>query len=221
MCFTQNASFSFGIFGLIASIYFYKRKHIFASIGIAYFSLMEFIQYFQYFFINKCDNSYNYWLTLLGYLHICFQPLFVNIWLLTFVEKELLSSHYVFLYMSIIAGILLFSRIFYVSNDEICDINNEPLCGKNTCTFSGQTHIAWNIRMRAAGKYWYSPSIALHFFMWVIPTIVTFKYRPIIALILTGPYMSLLFTSNIHEQPAIWCFFSVIQIIITYILLVK
>jgi hypothetical protein len=37
--------------------------------------------------------------------------------------------------MSFIAGILLASRLFYVKNNELCDTNNEPLCGKKPVHF--------------------------------------------------------------------------------------
>ena len=76
MCFSQNMSLSVGIFGILSSIYFLKLN-IYAAIGIFYFSLMEIIQYFQYKVIDQCDNKYNKLLTKIGYIHICFQPLFI------------------------------------------------------------------------------------------------------------------------------------------------
>ena len=83
---------------------------------------------------------------------------------------------------------------------------NEPLCGAKTCAVSGNKHIAWNIRLRAPGKYWFTPSIGLHFFMWAIPVITMFQIKPIMAMLFTGPYLGILLTNNIHEQPAIWCY---------------
>ena len=75
MCFSENISLAIGITGILASIYFYN-KNIYASIGIGYFAIMEILQFFQYKVINQCDNNYNKFLTNLGYIHICFQPLF-------------------------------------------------------------------------------------------------------------------------------------------------
>lgn len=212
MCFSENTSLSIGLLGILASIYFYQNKHVYASIGIFYFSLMEILQFFQYKVINECDNATNKLLTNIGYLHICFQPLFINLWLFEFTDEP----NYVFIYMSLFAGLLLASRLFNVSDDEICDTNNEPLCGKETCSFMGNRHVAWNVRLRAPGKNWITPSIGLHFFMWVIPTLITFKYEPLIALLLTGPYLGPLLTDNIHEQPAIWCYTEIFQMIISF-----
>ena len=214
MCFSDKLSLLIGLIGLTSSIYLFNINK-YASIGIGYFALMEVLQYFQYKYINECDNKYNKLLTYIGYLHICFQPLFVNIWLFAFTKKP----NYTFIYLSLFAGFLLASRIFFVNDNEICDTHNEPLCGYKTCSFSGQKHIAWNIRLRAPGKHWFTPSIGLHFFLWVIPVISTFQYKPIIAMILTGPYISYLLTDNIHEQPAIWCYTAIGQMIITHYLL--
>ena len=215
MCFSENISLGFAITGLVASYYFYIKKHIYASIGIAYFSLMELIQYFQYKVINQCDNKMNVFLTYLGYLHICFQPVFVNLWLFAFTK----NPNYDFLYLSLVAGVLLFSRVFWVSDKLLCDTKNEPLCGPKTCTFFGERHLAWNIRLRAPGHNWITPSIGLHFFLVVIPALITFQFKPIIALLLIGPYAGIFLTKNIHEKPAIWCYTSVMQLLISFYLL--
>lgn len=173
---------------------------------------MEILQFFQYKVINQCNNNYNKFLTNLGYIHICFQPLF-NIWLFAFIRKP----DFTFLYMSFFAGLLI-SRLFFVKNGELCDNKNEPLCGK-TFSFSGKTHIAWNVRLRAPGKYWFTPSIGLHFFMWVIPVLTIAKMKPILAMLLTGQYLGFLITDNIHEQPAVWCYTAIGQMLLTFYLL--
>ena len=214
MCFSENISLAIGLIGILSSIYFFNRN-IYASIGIGYFSLMEIIQFFQYKVINQCNNKYNIFLTILGYIHICFQPLFFNIWLFAFTKKR----NFTFLYLSFFAGLLLLSRIISVKDNEICDTNNEPLCGKNTCAFSGERHIAWNIRLRAPGKNWITPSLGLHFFMWAIPVLTIIELKPFLALLLTGPYLGIFLTNNIHERPAIWCYTVIAQMLLTYFLI--
>jgi len=217
MCFSQPMSLAIGLGGVLLGLYFFLCVNKYAGIGIMYFALMEIIQFFQYSVIDKCDDPWNKFLTNLGYLHISFQPVFWNIWLFAFVEKPM----WIFVYMSIAAGILLFSRIFNVTDDELCDTRNEPLCGKSTCAFTGERHVAWNVRLRAAGARYYTPSIALHFFMLFIPTLVTFQAKPIIAMLLAGPWLGILLTSNIHEAPAIWCYTVIAQFLISQTLLMK
>ena len=86
MCFSENISLTIGLIGILSSVYFYN-KSIYASIGIGYFALMEIIQFFQYKVINQCKNDYNKFLTVIGYIHICFQPFFINVWLFAFTKQ--------------------------------------------------------------------------------------------------------------------------------------
>jgi len=209
-------SLAFGLGGVIAGLYIYSMN-AYAGIGLIYFSLMEIIQFVQYSVIEKCDDPWNKFLTNVGYLHICFQPLFFNIWLFAFTKKP----HFIFLYMSFAAGLLLLSRLFFVRDNELCDTESEALCGKRTCSFMGERHLAWNLRLRAAGKNYFTPSIALHFFMFFIPTLMTFQPIPIIAMLLAGPWLGIFLTNNIHEQPAIWCYTVLMQLIVSYFLLAK
>ena len=75
---------------------------------------MEIIQYFQYKVIDQCNNKWNKFLTQLGYLHICFQPLFFNIWLFAFTKKP----NFFILKLCFYAGLLLASRLFFVKEKE-------------------------------------------------------------------------------------------------------
>ena len=215
MCFSESISLYIGSVGLLASLYFFPKNH-YAAIGIGYFALMEILQYFQYKVINQCDNPVNKVLTKLGYVHISFQPLFFNLWLLAFTQKRDFSM----LYVCFFAGLLLCSRLIgELKDDEVCDGKNEPICGKRTCAFSGEKNIAWNVRLRAAGKHWFTPSIGLHFFLWFVPVFLIGEIKPILAMLLTGPYLGILLTGNIHEQPAIWCYTAISQMLVSYYLL--
>jgi len=46
--------------------------------SVTYFALMELLQAVTYIYIDLCDNPSNQILTLLGYIHVAFQPFFVN-----------------------------------------------------------------------------------------------------------------------------------------------
>lgn len=215
MCFNQELSLFFGLVGVGASYYFYKKKYIFASISIFYFSLMEFIQFFQYTVIDQCNNKVNKILTIIGYIHICFQPIFFNLWLFEFTKKRNFSI----LKLGIVSGLLLLSRLFFVNDKNLCNEKTEPLCGKKICSFSGEKHVAWNLRLRNGGVSWITPSIGLHFFMWAAPVLTLFEIKPLIAFFITLPILAILITKNIHEMPAIWCFTGIAQLLLSFILL--
>jgi hypothetical protein len=125
--------------------------------------------------------------------------------------------------MAFLAGILMSTRLLYVKDHELCDTNNEPLCGKKTCSYSGKRHIAWNLRLRAPGKYYFTPSIGLHFFLWVVPALLSFQLKPILAMLLTTPYIPYILNggiwNNIHEHASIWCYTEIAQMLVTYYLI--
>ena len=57
-------------------------------VPLTYFALMELLQAATYVYIDLCDNPNNQILTLFGYLHIAFQPFFVNMVAMYFIPKE-------------------------------------------------------------------------------------------------------------------------------------
>lgn len=225
MCWNKEVSFSIGLTAFISGLYF-TTINVNAGIAVMYFSLMEILQSFQYTVIDECDNNLNVILTIIGYIHICFQPFFINLWFFAFAKK----INYSLLYICLIGGFLLLSRLvsfdkhkisLNIKDNEVCDSNNEPLCGKKTCSLTGEKHIVWNIRMRAAGKYWWTPSMGLHFFLFVIPILTTFEMKPLLALLLSGPYFGYFLANDISEQASIWCLTVTLQLIITFFLLHK
>ena len=64
MCWNLAASTVFTIIGLVAAVYFYKKKeHFFLWLPLIYFSLMELLQAVTYLVINQCDEPLNQLLT--------------------------------------------------------------------------------------------------------------------------------------------------------------
>ena len=60
MCFSQEMSGGFAALGLFLSYYVYSRTSNTAlASGVFYFFLMEFLQFFQYFWIDDCDSRVN------------------------------------------------------------------------------------------------------------------------------------------------------------------
>lgn len=242
MCFTQSMSFSFAVIGILASYVMYINKYYYASVGIFYFSLMEILQGLQYFVIDKCDNDMNKLLTYIGYLHICFQPVFTSIWLYEFIDNKKQNYGYLRLILGIclIGSILLASRVFILDKNTLCDTRKEPLCGEKTCSSSGKYHIISTIKLRAPGIYYFTPSISLHFFLLCIPFLVLGyllkNYKVILLSLLTIllpflVYIIMIYYNNInnkiwvydynnlHELSSIWCILSIPFIIFTFILL--
>src|ERR1700760_2131332 len=89
MCWNGQASAVLATIGIASTGYaVYKKEPMPLWISLGYFSLMELLQAFTYTVINQCDNPSNQVATLLGYLHITFQPFFINAVSMYFINQK-------------------------------------------------------------------------------------------------------------------------------------
>ena len=66
MCFSQEYSISFAIFGILSLIIFKNNKnlaHNLFHIPIIFYIIMETVQSIQYNYVNECENPINRLLT--------------------------------------------------------------------------------------------------------------------------------------------------------------
>lgn len=238
MCFDQKSSFFFSAVGLFLTYYIHTRtNNTRLAIGVFWFFLMEFLQGFQFFFINDCDNWWNRALTLVGYIHICYQPFFTHIINSALTKNpKYLEQYNIVLRLCLLGGTMMLGRYFlaeyvpgYQPAQQIASAYTEwkalPVANNavvatewlrsdtnQLCTFRGKYHLAWAVPM-ADVTYWI-PSAAIHSFMMFAPFFVM-KSNMIIQgffLWLAGPYLASWITPNLMEQASIWCFFSITQI---------
>src|SRR5260221_843031 len=79
MCWSGQAWAVLAMVGFGTTAYAAYRKEPAAIwMPLGYFSLMELLQAFTYSVIDQCSLPSNQIATLLGYLHIAFQPFFIN-----------------------------------------------------------------------------------------------------------------------------------------------
>jgi hypothetical protein len=232
MCFSGEMSGGFSMIGLFMSIWIYtKTDNLQLAIGVFYFFLMEFLQYFQYLFIDDCENKTNQVLTLAGYLHICYQPYFTHIINSALTKSPKILQMYVpILRLCLVGGTMLFLRYFLAGQadehfpgpHEIdletgqsttdVKVSTEWLRGETLCTVSGKYHLAWVVPMSDVS--YYIPLAAIHSFLMFAPFFVIRKNMMIQGVVLwaTGPALAAYITPNLMEQASIWCFFSIAQI---------
>jgi uncharacterized membrane protein YoaK (UPF0700 family) len=74
-------------------------------------------------------------------------------------------------------------------------------------------HIAWKLPLFAKSEY-VIPGMSLHFFLFFIPALVAGLYIIPIFIFISGPLLGTILTDDSNESPAIWCLFSVLQILI-------
>lgn len=239
MCFTKEMSGGFAALGLFMSIWVYsKTDNMQLAAGVFYFFLMEFLQYFQYLVIDDCENPTNQILTVLGFLHICFQPYFTHIINSALTKSPTYLGYYVpILRMTIIAGVMLFARFALTYHPSFAPashfegggipgarwegdeynssgVSTEWLRAEKLCTLSGKFHLRWEVPM--ADVSYYVPSAAIHSFFMFMPFFVIKPKNIIQGLVLwaTGPALANYISPDLTEQASIWCFFSISQIAI-------
>jgi hypothetical protein len=210
-------SFAMAAFGLITSLYMYKEtRSIRLSGGMFFFFTMEFLQGFQYIWIDDCSNPINKVLTMLGFIHIVCQPFFCHFLCSALAVSQVEKAKYnTILGLCALGGIWLLGRVAmhpwaqYHPSDA-CP-STEWLRGTEVCTFSGQYHLSWSVPMY--DQTYFSPGASVHFFLMFAPFLVMGPKMIVLGLflLLTGPVLASYITPSLFEQASIWCFYSCVQ----------
>jgi len=86
----------------------------------------------------------NQFLTVLGFLHLAFQPFFANLYMGSFMTRGQKRYLPLILSLSLMGGVMLTNRLFQSERSDVpCEVGIEPMCGARTCTFHGNVHLAW------------------------------------------------------------------------------
>lgn len=220
MCWSGEASTVLATIGLASTAYFYYKKEPAAlCAALGYFSLMELLQAYTYTVIDQCDNPANQVATLLGYIHIAFQPFFINAVSLYFIpaaiRQKIAPSVY---FVCLIATVCLLLRLYpfewlpacyekktqFILFKDYIDSFYAPICGRRVCSVSGAWHIAWEIPTTASLVLYNMYIIAA----FVLP-ILYGSWRMTAYHIVTGPLLAYLTTANPNEWAAVWCLYSI------------
>ena len=207
MCWSGEVSLVMAATGVGVTAYAAVRKEPPAIWGVlGYFSLMEVLQAFTYSVIDDCANPANQIATLLAYLHIVFQPFFVNAVSLLFVPQQISKRISLGVYaLCFVSTIIMLVQLYPFSWAGSCD-TSWVLCGSQLCSVSGNWHIAWDIPINGLGNDVGYPTYVLT--MFVMPVLYG-SWRITLFLFLVGPVLSYPLTDNINEWAAVWCLLSI------------
>ena len=217
MCWSVEASAALAVVGLGATGWAaYKKEPAALYLGLGYSSLMELLQAFAYPVIDQCSLPSNQVITLLGYLHIAFQPLFINLIAMQFIPSDVRNKIqrpvYIVCFFSAIIMLLQLYPFEWAGQCKLGDI----LCAEQLCVVSGNWHIAWGVPVNGILNFivvdtWFSflgviPSY--HIAAFLLPLIYG-SFRFTAYHIIVGPMLARLLSSNPNEVAAIWCLFSI------------
>jgi len=213
MCWSGQASAVLAVAGFGTTAYAaYRREPAAIWMPLGYFSLMEMLQAFTYSVIDQCGLPSNQIATLLGYLHIAFQPFFVNAVSMHFIPDRVRAQIAPAVYaLCFASAVFMLLQLYPFEWAGHCD-PSMPLCGTRLCSVHGNWHIAWQVPTNgmcngfAAGPSHGFPS---YFIAGIIVPILYGSWRMTLFHLMLGPWLAALTTNNMTEWPAVWCLLSI------------
>jgi len=207
MCFTERQSFINVIILIIGSIFVYPKYRL--TIFLIFLASKDLIQGFLYKYQHNEKLEKN--LTILSWIHICFQPLFVNMFISYFSEKKYNNYWNIIFVICLLYGIYTLTTLkeFDIQNDPHCNKidKNDDFCSKYTTSYIGKYHIAYKFN-RDNDRIFFP---IIHLILIFVPSLFT-NCR--ILGIIWGLFVILIYIyfNDIGngEKAAIWCFLSIV-----------
>jgi hypothetical protein len=206
MCWSGEASTVLAAVGIGSTAYAAlhgEDKRLWLPLG--YFSLMEVLQAYTYTVIDDCASPGNQVATLLGYLHIVFQPFLANLISLYFVPRPVREAIEPWVYAIVSVGaVCMLVSVYPFGWAHSCHVGVEIFCGQRICSVSGDWHIAWEINRTV---------VALGVIPYVLSTfalpVLYGSWRMTLYHAVSGPGLAWLTTGNPNEMAAVWCLYSI------------
>jgi hypothetical protein len=209
MCWNVEASTTVAALGFAATGYAAYRKEapaLWAPLG--YFSIMEALQAYAYLVLNDCTAPVNQLVTYFSYLHIVFQPFFVNAISLYFIPAPVAQRIAPWAYALCFASCIFMLTQVYPFNWAGHCIPGDVLCGPQLCSVSGTWHLGWQVPVNGlTNPFW--ASFPTYFLTVFILPVLYGSWRITAFHVVTGPLFAYFLTGNMNEWPAVWCLLSV------------
>jgi Family of unknown function (DUF5765) len=213
MCWSLEASAALAVAGGLTTGYaILKKKPKSLWLPLAYFTGMEALQAVQYIVVDLCGLPANQILTLVGYVHIAFQPFFINMVAMYFIPPHIKEkiSRYVYFFCAL-AAVSMLIQLYPQASLGQC-LPGSMLCGETLCTVSGSWHIAWDVPLNGIynGLYdLFQVSMPGYVLVGLILPFLYGSWRLNLYQMTFGLFLALLLTSNPNEAAAIWCLLSI------------
>jgi len=217
MCWSGEASAVLATIGIGTTLYAaYKKEDPRLYLALGYFSAMELLQAYTYSVIDQCALPSNQIATLLGYLHITFQPFFINLISMYFIPNIIRKKIEWPVYtLCFISSIVMLLQLYPFEWAGQCELGRN-MCARDLCSVSGDWHIAWNVPTNGMLNFITVDSWArffslypTYFFVGILMPFIYGSWRFTIYHFLIGPQLSMLLTTNPNEVAAIWCLLSI------------
>ncbi len=212
MCWSLEASAALAVAGGTATGWaIVKKLPKSLWIPLAYFTAMEALQAVQYIVVDLCGLPANQVLTILGYIHIAFQPFFINMVAMYFIPEHIKNkiSKYVYAVCGL-AAVSMLAQLYPAAWAGTC-IPGSMLCGEMLCTVSGSWHIAWDIPLNGIYNFLDAFYIAMpgYVLAGLVMPFIYGSWKLNLYQMTCGLFLAMLLTDNQNEAAAIWCLLSI------------
>ena len=206
MCFSESQSYLHAIVLFVTGIIIKDKWQL--SSSLIFLGFKDLLQGLLYYYLGNKEKLNFY--TSLSWIHICFQPLFVNL-IFSYFDKTNIIYWNRILLICLIYGIYASSTIkeFDMTDSEMCTKKNikDDFCSKETTSYLGTYHIGYKFNRNSNNvlpRWWY---VLLVF----VPSIFSnSKLIGLLWLLFVGLIEFVFRNVNSGERGAIWCYLSII-----------
>lgn len=206
MCWSGEASAAIAIGGL-TSAYLLKRRGEPREVYLptAYFVLMEGLQAVTYIFVDECGTRANELLTHLAMVHIAFQPIFINMLGMEFIDPAVKKriKKFVYAFSGLVSMFCLLRLVPAWDLFGRCEVGTALCSVEQTCAYRGQWHIGWDVLLNGFNERWRWYQVSA----FALPVLYG-SWKWSLYHFMVGPLLAALTTSDVNERPAVWCLFS-------------
>lgn len=195
-------------------------------VTLGYFTAMEALQLGGYAVLDQCGTPANRAITWLSYLHIAFQPLFINAFAMELVPAPVKARVRPWVFgLAAASALVMLAQIAPLPGLGDCRPGS-ALCAAATCTVSGDWHIAWNVPYNGLmvpfeDAFNYHPGFPTYLLAVFVLPLFYGAWRFVLMHLLCGPVLASTLTTNPNEMPAIWCLFSIMILFVALSPLVR
>jgi hypothetical protein len=206
MCFGKTwsvISFSLLTLTTVAGLYFRIPSRI--TLATGFLAIKELIQVLLYHHLDNGCTDVNKYLTAAAWIHISFQPLFMNLFISAFSATPKLYD--VPLMLCFIYAVVNMFRLREIGgqNTKQCIPDDSTLCRPVTCSKAGKHHVAYGFALNSADVSIHTPSLFAYFLLSFAPAFIIGDW---LFGVINASVAIMSFTLNTHdagEAAAIWC----------------
>ena len=184
---------------------------------LGYVTVLEGLQAVGYAVVDQCGSAANRNVTLLSYLHIALQPLFINAFAMAIAPRPISNGTRRLVYaLAGLATLGLLARLLPWPALGQCQ-PGDVLCGAAFCLVSGEWHIGWEVPLNDMWQSLFGLPVQFPGYMAAAFLLPLFygAWRFLVFTFVAGPFLAGLLTSDPNEMPAVWCLFSIGLLVIS------